>query len=234
MRNAGGAAAAERATWPPRIERGARHAQIGRAGKEKCALSLKLSYGAHPTDGTESSMRRTTRSCRQSSSSTAQRASAPSFARAASAPTAAISAATSAARSDPQPGRHVAIVGEDGPVPQGEEGTIAVHRSDPGLMLGYLGAPEATARKFRGDWFLTGDQGAMDDTGAITYLGRADDMMNAGGFRVSPMEVEAVLNAQREALHDAHDATVKARKARIDDKQKDLMARAARRPRMAC
>ena len=61
-------------------------------------------------------------------------------------------------------------------------------------MLGYLNAPEATAEKFDGDWFLTGDQGAMDGDGEITYLGRADDMMNAGGFRVSPLEVEAALN----------------------------------------
>ncbi len=94
----------------------------------------------------------------------------------------------------PQTGRHVAILGPDGPVPLGDEGTIAVHRDDPGLMLGYLNAPEATAEKFRGDWFLTGDQGAMDESGQITYLGRADDMMNAGGFRVSPLEVEAALN----------------------------------------
>ena len=57
-------------------------------------------------------------------------------------------------------------------------------------MLGYLGAPEATAEKFAGDWFLTGDQGVMDADGQIAYLGRADDMMNAGGFRVSPIEVE--------------------------------------------
>ena len=94
----------------------------------------------------------------------------------------------------PQPGRRLAILGDDGPVPMGQEGTIAVHKSDPGLMLGYFGAPEATTDKFQGDWFLTGDQGAMDDDGAIRYLGRSDDMMNAGGFRVSPMEVEAVLN----------------------------------------
>lgn len=94
----------------------------------------------------------------------------------------------------PQPGRHVAILGADGPVPRGTEGTIAVHRSDPGLMLGYLDAPEATAARMRGEWFLTGDQGMMDAAGEITYLGRADDMMNAGGFRVSPLEVEAVLN----------------------------------------
>lgn len=94
----------------------------------------------------------------------------------------------------PQPGRCVAILGADGPVPRGTEGTIAVHRHDPGLMLGYLGAPEATEARMQGDWFLTGDQGMMDAAGDITYLGRADDMMNAGGFRVSPLEVEAVLN----------------------------------------
>ncbi|WP_417727313.1 class I adenylate-forming enzyme family protein [Roseovarius sp.] len=95
----------------------------------------------------------------------------------------------------PQAGRRVAIMGATGPVPLGTEGTIAVHKSDPGLMLGYLGAPEATAQKFNGDWFLTGDQGMMDDAGHITYLGRADDMMNAGGYRVSPMEVETALSA---------------------------------------
>lgn len=94
----------------------------------------------------------------------------------------------------PQTGRRVAILADGTPAPLGTEGTIAVHRSDPGLMLGYLGAPEATAEKFTGDWFLTGDQGSMDAAGHITYLGRADDMMNAGGYRVSPMEVEAVLS----------------------------------------
>jgi len=95
----------------------------------------------------------------------------------------------------PQPGRSVAVVNEDGPVEIGQEGTIAVHESDPGLMLGYLKAEGATRDKFQGEWFLTGDQGMMDAAGDITYLGRADDMMNAGGFRVSPLEVEAVLNA---------------------------------------
>jgi len=95
----------------------------------------------------------------------------------------------------PQPGRRVAVVNEDGPVEIGQEGTIAVHESDPGLMLGYLKAEEATRDKYQGEWFVTGDQGIMDAAGDITYLGRADDMMNAGGFRVSPLEVEAVLNA---------------------------------------
>ncbi|MEW2913524.1 class I adenylate-forming enzyme family protein [Leisingera sp. JC11] len=93
----------------------------------------------------------------------------------------------------PQPGRKVAILGADGPVPMGGEGTIAIHRSDPGLMLGYLNAPEETAARYQGDWFLTGDQGAMSEDGQIRYLGRSDDMMNAGGYRVSPIEVETVL-----------------------------------------
>lgn len=93
----------------------------------------------------------------------------------------------------PQPGRHVCLMRNDGPAPVGEIGTIAIHRDDPGLMLGYLNAPEQTASKFSGDWFLTGDQALMDEAGQITYLGRSDDMMNAGGFRVSPLEVEAVL-----------------------------------------
>ena len=94
----------------------------------------------------------------------------------------------------PQPGRKVAIVDTDGPVPQGQEGIIAVDRDDPGLMLGYLNAPDEFAARMQGTWFLTGDTGAMAVDGQITYLGRDDDMMNAGGYRVSPLEVEAVLS----------------------------------------
>lgn len=93
----------------------------------------------------------------------------------------------------PQPGRRVAILGADGPVPAGHEGTIAVHKTDPGLMLGYLNAAQETTNQFCGDWFVTGDQGVMDATGQITILGRLDDMMNAGGYRVSPIEVEQAL-----------------------------------------
>lgn len=95
----------------------------------------------------------------------------------------------------PQVGRRVAIIGPDGPRPIGETGTIAVHKSDPGLMLGYIGAPEETAARFQDEWFLTGDQGQMDGEGYVYYMGRGDDMMNAGGFRVSPVEVENALGA---------------------------------------
>ena len=102
----------------------------------------------------------------------------------------------------PQPGRRVALIGADGPVPLCEAGVIAVHRSDPGLMLGYLGQPEETAARFQGDWFLTGDVGRMAEDFTLTYEGRADDMMNAGGYRVSPIEVEDALTAHP-AITDA-------------------------------
>lgn len=96
----------------------------------------------------------------------------------------------------PQPGRHVAILDDDGtPQPAGTPGALAVRRDDPGLFLGYLGQPEETAARHLGDWFLTGDQAQEDENGAITLLGRADDIMNAGGFRVAPPEIEEVLSS---------------------------------------
>ncbi|MFN7003399.1 MAG: class I adenylate-forming enzyme family protein [Roseinatronobacter sp.] len=93
----------------------------------------------------------------------------------------------------PQRGRRLAILGPDGaPVAQGEAGVLAIHRSDPGLMLGYL-TQDGPDLPLQGDWFLTGDRAQMAADGALTYLGRDDDMMNAGGFRVSPLEVERAL-----------------------------------------
>lgn len=95
----------------------------------------------------------------------------------------------------PQPGRRVAILPERGntPVAIGEDGLLAVSRRDPGLMLGYWNRAEETEAAFRGEWFITGDRARMDGDGAVTYLGRADELMNAGGFRVSPAEVEQAL-----------------------------------------
>lgn len=96
----------------------------------------------------------------------------------------------------PQPGRRVAILPlEDGtePLPPGTEGVIAVHRSDPGLMLRYWNRPEEDREVTRGEWFLGGDIGVIDYEGYLTHLGRANDVMNAFGYRVAPQEIEAVL-----------------------------------------
>jgi len=89
-----------------------------------------------------------------------------------------------------QPGRRIAVLDEVGtPLPDGQTGTLAIHRDDPGLMLGYLegGAPHLP---LIGDWFATGDTVHRDAGGALHYHGRNDDMLNAGGFRVSPAEIE--------------------------------------------
>ncbi|WP_288948588.1 class I adenylate-forming enzyme family protein [uncultured Paracoccus sp.] len=100
----------------------------------------------------------------------------------------------------PQPGRRIAILDDEGhELASGQPGVLAVHRSDPGLFLGYLDQPQETAARFCGDWFLTGDLAETTAEGAIRTLGRADDMMNAGGFRVSPGEVEDALAALSEA-----------------------------------
>ncbi|MEY4983707.1 MAG: hypothetical protein RIR62_1973, partial [Pseudomonadota bacterium] len=93
-----------------------------------------------------------------------------------------------------QAGRHIAVLDDRGqPVPRGIAGVLAVDRRDAGLMLHYLDDPAATAARLSGEWFVTGDQAIMAEDGAITYLGRADEMMNAGGFRTAPSEVEAAL-----------------------------------------
>ncbi len=93
----------------------------------------------------------------------------------------------------PQPGRRIAVLEDGQPVPRGQMGELAIHRSDPGLMLGYLGADGRSELPLTGDWFLTGDTVEMQADGAIRYLGRRDDMLNAGGFRVAPAEIEAAL-----------------------------------------
>lgn len=98
----------------------------------------------------------------------------------------------------PQAGRRIAILpaeGGDQPLPTGVEGLIAVHRSDPGLMLGYWKRPDEEAEVMRGEWFTGGDLGSIDADGYVTHLGRANELMNAGGYRVSPLEIEAALSA---------------------------------------
>lgn len=96
----------------------------------------------------------------------------------------------------PQAGRKVAILpleGGEAPLPAGREGLLAVHRSDPGLMLGYWRRPQEEDEVLRGDWFIGGDLARMDDDGYVAHLGRANDVMKVLGYRVSPQEVEAVV-----------------------------------------
>ena len=94
----------------------------------------------------------------------------------------------------PVPGHDVAVVDDDGaPLPPGESGTIAVRRPDPVMFLEYWGNPDATAAKFRGDWLVTGDTGAMDEDGYLHFVGRDDDVITSGGYRIGPGEIEDCL-----------------------------------------
>ncbi|KIT15922.1 class I adenylate-forming enzyme family protein [Jannaschia aquimarina] len=79
----------------------------------------------------------------------------------------------------PQTGRRIRVL----------DGALQISTSDPGLMLGYWegDGPSPVA----GDWFDTGDSVEQAADGAIRYLGRRDDILNPGGYRVSPLEIEA-------------------------------------------
>lgn len=93
------------------------------------------------------------------------------------------------------PGQRIAILREDRSLCKpGEVGVLASHRSCEGLMKGYYQRPKEQRRAFRGDWFLSGDLAYRDSCGNFFYVGRRDDVITAGGYRISPMEVENVLN----------------------------------------
>jgi O-succinylbenzoic acid--CoA ligase len=63
----------------------------------------------------------------------------------------------------------------------------------PVLFSGYLGHPELTAAALDGGWFRTADLGAFGPDGSLVIRGRTDDVINTGGEKVVPGEVEAVL-----------------------------------------
>jgi acyl-coenzyme A synthetase/AMP-(fatty) acid ligase len=94
-----------------------------------------------------------------------------------------------------QAGRRLAVLDENGAeLPDDAIGTLAVHRGDPGLMLGYWTEGGTLELPLTGDWFETGDRVSRRPDGAFVYHGRRDDLITAGGFRVAPQEIEAVFH----------------------------------------
>jgi acyl-CoA synthetase (AMP-forming)/AMP-acid ligase II len=92
------------------------------------------------------------------------------------------------------------IVGFDGtPVPAGTLGEIVVRDAS---FPGYWHNPEASEEAFFGEFFRTGDEGRIDENGFITIVGRIKEVINSGGAKVSPHEVEAVLK-QHPQVQDA-------------------------------
>lgn len=77
------------------------------------------------------------------------------------------------------------------PLPTGEVGEICV-RGD-ALMRGYWEDPEATRESMPDGWFRTGDLGRLDEGGFVHLEGRVKDVINRGGLKVHPAEVERVL-----------------------------------------
>ncbi len=90
------------------------------------------------------------------------------------------------------PGVAVRLVDDDdNDVPPGAEGEILLRGDN--ILSGYWRMPEATAEALRGGWFHTGDIATVDKDGYYTIVDRKKDMINAGGFKVWPREVEEVL-----------------------------------------
>lgn len=105
-------------------------------------------------------------------------------------------------------GHRIAVLREDlTQASPGEVGILASHRSCPGLMLGYHNRLEEEKRVFRGEWFLSDDLAKRDETGSIFFVGRRDDVITAGGYRISPMEIESALNQSPEVAESAAVAT---------------------------
>ena len=89
------------------------------------------------------------------------------------------------------PGHRVAILGNDGTLlDDGKVGQIVAHRDDPVHFLGYWNKPDATRKKYTGDWFHTGDVGYRDTDGYLWFVGRDDDVISSAGYRIGPGEIE--------------------------------------------
>ncbi|GHG12963.1 AMP-binding protein [Streptomyces filamentosus] len=92
----------------------------------------------------------------------------------------------------PVPGISATVRAADGtPVADGEEGRL--HIAGPTVALGYIGRPEAAAVTFADGGAYTGDMVRRDPDGAFVHLCRVDDLLNLGGYKVAPGEIENVI-----------------------------------------
>ena len=89
-------------------------------------------------------------------------------------------------------GPDVAVMGQsDELLAAGEIGEIVIQ--GPNVTLGYESNPKANAEAFTNGWFRTGDQGRIDDEGYLTITGRLKEIINRGGEKISPREVDEIL-----------------------------------------
>jgi acyl-CoA synthetase (AMP-forming)/AMP-acid ligase II len=94
------------------------------------------------------------------------------------------------------------IDGDGRDVPTGGEGEIAAE--GPSVHLGYHKNPAANAELFTADgWFRTGDLGQIDPAGNVRIVGRLKEMINRGGKKFFPREIEEILYTHPKVLHAA-------------------------------
>ncbi|MFN4141450.1 acyl--CoA ligase [Aestuariivirga sp.] len=98
-------------------------------------------------------------------------------------------------------GPEVAIMAPDGRLlAAGEEGEVVTR--GPNVTPGYENNPKANESGFAFGWFHTGDQGLMDEDGFLKITGRLKEIINRGGEKIAPMEVDEVL-MEHAAVHQA-------------------------------
>jgi acyl-CoA synthetase (AMP-forming)/AMP-acid ligase II len=89
-------------------------------------------------------------------------------------------------------GPEVAIMdGEGRLLAAGETGEVVIRGAN--VTSGYLANPQANAAAFTGGWLRTGDQGWMDGDGYLRLTGRLKEIINRGGEKISPREVDEAL-----------------------------------------
>jgi len=103
----------------------------------------------------------------------------------------------------PASGLGLRLIDEHGrDVPPGAEGEIAA--DGPSVHLGYHRNPAANAELFTADgWFRTGDLGRLDRAGNLAIVGRLKEMINRGGKKFFPREIEEILYSHPKVLHAA-------------------------------
>jgi acyl-CoA synthetase (AMP-forming)/AMP-acid ligase II len=94
----------------------------------------------------------------------------------------------------PGTGVEISIRDESGKtLASGTPGEVCI--KGPNVIREYENNPEATAKSFFGDWFRTGDQGVLDNDGYLHLTGRLKELINRGGEKISPREIDEVLLA---------------------------------------
>jgi acyl-CoA synthetase (AMP-forming)/AMP-acid ligase II len=97
-------------------------------------------------------------------------------------------------------GIQIGIMTDGKLLPQGERGEVVI--KGPNVVDGYENNPEANATSYVDGWFRTGDQGYLDEEGYLFLTGRLKEMINRGGEKIGPREIDEVL-LQHPAVNEA-------------------------------